>query len=213
VDFVPGPVSASASTVVATPPAVVANGTTSSTVTVTVADANQNPISGQTVTLEAANGSSIITTVAGTTNASGVASFTVLDNTPETVTYSAQDISGTAVTLSQTAAVDFTADPTSPSLSSVTASPSFVPADGVSSSTIIVTLEDASGRPIVGHTVVLGASGGGSSVVAPASATTNSNGVATFSVTDSQRDGEVVFTAKDTTSSVTVNQTARVDFA
>jgi trimeric autotransporter adhesin len=211
VTFVPGPVSAGTSTVVATPATVLANGTSSSLVTVTVTDADDNAIAGQAVTLSAENGSSIITTISGTTNASGAALFTVIDNTPEQVTYSAQDITGTAVTLLQSASVNFMAGPVSASMSSVTATNDAVLANGVSTSTITVTLKDANAHPVVGQTVVLSASSG-SSVVTTVSGTTNSSGVATFAVSDTEPDGLVVYTARDTTAEVTINQTAKVTF-
>jgi uncharacterized protein (TIGR03437 family) len=89
-----GPVSVSKSTVVANPTTVVADNTTASTITVTLLDANGNAVSGKNVSLTAASGtSSTITTVVGTTNASGQASFTVVDSKIETVTYTAKDTS------------------------------------------------------------------------------------------------------------------------
>ena len=52
------------------------------------------------MTLAAGSGSSTITTVSGTTNASGQASFTVKDSTAETVIYSATDTTD-SVTITQ----------------------------------------------------------------------------------------------------------------
>ncbi|HET6350014.1 MAG TPA: Ig-like domain-containing protein, partial [Candidatus Krumholzibacteria bacterium] len=74
VSFVAGPVSAATSVVDATTP-VTANGTSTSTVTVTAKDANGNPVSGQTVTLaiNPTGGGAVITQPGGVTNASGVA--------------------------------------------------------------------------------------------------------------------------------------------
>jgi len=102
-----GPVSAGTSTVTANPTSVTADGTTTSTITVTLLDANSNPVSGKTVTLTAGSGSSTITTVNGTSNASGQATFTVKDTKAETVTYTAKDTTDT-ITITQTATVTFT---------------------------------------------------------------------------------------------------------
>src|SRR5207253_1373723 len=87
VNFIPGAVTAGASTVSASPTSVTADGTTTSTITVTLKDANNNAVSGKAVSLAAGSGSSTTTTVSGTTNASGQASFTVKDTVVESVTY------------------------------------------------------------------------------------------------------------------------------
>jgi hypothetical protein len=70
---------------------VIADGSTTSAITVTLKDANNNLVSGKTVTLAQGAGHSTITTVNGTTNGSGQASFTVKDSTAEAVTYTATD--------------------------------------------------------------------------------------------------------------------------
>jgi len=105
-----GAVSATTSTVVASPISVAADGTSTSTVTVTLRDCGNNPVSGKTVTLAAGSGSSVIATVSGTTNASGQATFTVRDSVAETVTYTATDTTD-GITINQTASVTFTAVP------------------------------------------------------------------------------------------------------
>jgi hypothetical protein len=78
-----GPVSATTSTVVASPTSVAADGSTTSTVTVTLKDASNLPVSGKTVTLAQTSGpgTPTITTVSGTTSGAGVATFTVKSTT------------------------------------------------------------------------------------------------------------------------------------
>ena len=75
--------SASNSTVVAAPSSVLADGSATATITVTLKDANNNPIAGKSVTLAKTSGpgSPVITTIAGTTNSSGIATFTVKSTT------------------------------------------------------------------------------------------------------------------------------------
>ena len=67
--------------------------------------------------------------------------------------------------------------PPSPSQSSITANPTSIPAGG--SSTITVTVRDASGQPLTGRTVTAQAPGDGNSIT-PASTTSAADGTAAF---------------------------------
>src|SRR5436305_7925078 len=96
--------STSLSTLTAAPVSVLADGATTSTITATIKDSNGNPLPSKTVTLAKSGGSSTITTVSGTTDAAGVATFTVKDAVVESTTYTATD-STDATTVTQTAAV------------------------------------------------------------------------------------------------------------
>ncbi|TAK03256.1 VWA domain-containing protein [Patescibacteria group bacterium] len=100
--------------------------------------------------------------------------------------------------------------PVSSSLSTVTASPMDVPADGVASSTITVTLKNTAGAPVSGKTITL-SQGGGSSTIIPASSTTNASGVAAFTVRNATAQS-VTYAARDATDSVTLTQTPTVTF-
>ena len=102
-----------------------ADNSTTSTITVTLKDAQSNPVSGKTVTLAKSGGSSTITTVSGVTNGSGVATFTVKDAAVESTTYTATDTTDT-VTVTQTATVNFTAGPVTAAQSTVSAAPASV---------------------------------------------------------------------------------------
>jgi hypothetical protein len=105
-NITPAAVSASVSTVVASPTST-SGGT--STVTVTLFDAFGNPVSGRAVTLAGSvtgNGRSI-TPASGTSNASGQVAFTVTDSHKETVTYSATDTTD-GISITQQASVNFT---------------------------------------------------------------------------------------------------------
>ena len=114
-----------------------------------------------------------------------------------------------ALGFSGSAAARFGAEPVDAALSTVVASPLTVPADGTTASTITVTLIDIYGYPEgSGITVVLD-QGGGSSVITPASNTTDSNGQVIFTVTD-KRAETVTYTA--TADGVTLTQTAQVIF-
>jgi Invasin, domain 3 len=103
---------------------------------------------------------------------------------------------------------------TDPSLSTVSAVPMTVPADGQTASTITVTLLDSTGSPVVGDTVNVTDSTGNSSctTASPCSAVTNSNGVAQVKVVDATIETDT-FSATDTTENVALDQTASVRFA
>jgi len=205
----PGAVSSGTSTVSANPTSVVADGSTSSTITVTLKDANNNPVSGKTVTLSAGSGSSTISAASGASSASGVVTLTVKDTKAETVTYTAKDTTDN-ITITQTASVTFTPGSVSATKSTVTANPTSVTADGSTTSTITVTLLDANNNPVSGKTVTL-SQGTGSSTISAASGASSASGVVTFTVKDTKAEG-VSYTATDSTDSTTITPTASVTF-
>jgi Bacterial Ig-like domain (group 1) len=191
------------STVAAVPPNPPADGTTSSTVTVTIADFAGNPVSGESVALKALNGGSVITTVNATTGADGTAVFTVTDSTAEVVTYEATDVTDANTVLTQQAVVTFGNPPAPPPVAafcSVVATPASVPGDGSTTSTISVLLYDGNGDAVPGKTVTLAASGGDSTVTT-VNGTSDNSGNALFTVTDSTAE-TVTYTATDTTDNV-----------
>jgi hypothetical protein len=106
VTFNPGNISRSTSTVVASPTSnLVANGSDESTVTVTITDANGNPIASQMVSI-AATGGGVMTPPSGSTNGSGVFVSKLTAATPGVKTVTA--MAGT-VGLTSTPMVTFVA--------------------------------------------------------------------------------------------------------
>jgi hypothetical protein len=95
--------------------AVPADGKTAATLSVLLYDANGLPVSGRTVALAASGGSSVISPPTQMSSQDGVATFSVTDATPQTVTYTAQDTTDD-VAVSGSVAVTFTV-PSSPSSS------------------------------------------------------------------------------------------------
>lgn len=106
-----------------------------------------------------------------------------------------------------------TAGAVSASQSTVSASSSSAAADSSETSTITVTLKDASGNPVSGKTVTLAkTSGPGTPTITTISGITNASGTATFTV-KSTTAGSDVFSATDTTdSNLAITQTASVNF-
>ena len=110
------------SSVGAAPTSVQANGSATSTISVTERDKYSNPISGHTVKLtQSAGGHSRVSGSPATTDATGVATFSVADHTAETLTYTAEDTT-TSVTVG-TATVAFTTPTPKTQVSSVTVTP------------------------------------------------------------------------------------------
>lgn len=96
------------------------------------------------------------------------------------------------------------------SSSTVSASPTAVPADDATTSTITVTLRDAANIPVPGKQVSL--AGNGSATITTGNNTSDANGVVTFTV-KSGTVGTETFTATDVTdSNLVLTQTASVDF-
>jgi hypothetical protein len=205
VTFNSGAVSASTSTVTASPASIVADNSTTSTITVTLKDANNNPVSGKTVSLADNSATSTISAASGSSDASGVVTFSVKNTIAETVTYTAR---GDDVLITGTATVAYTAGAVSASTSTVTASPASIVADNSTTSTITVTLKDANNNPVSGKTVSL-ADNSATSTISAASGSSDASGVVTFSVKNTIAE-TVTYTA--TGDDVLITGTATVEF-
>ena len=209
-----GIVSATNSTVSASPVAVPADGTSTSTITVTLKDTGNSPVAGKEVSL-AGNGSATITTSNNTSNASGVVTFSVKSSTVGTETFTATDVTDSNLVITQTANVNFqtpvVVGPVSASNSTVVASTSSVVANGITTSTITVNLRDSNGLLITGEGVTLSGNPSGATISPAGAQTTNGSGQAAFTV-KSTTIGPVVFTATSVTNNVTITQTANVNF-
>jgi hypothetical protein len=192
-----GPVSASVSEVRLLPGRPEADGESSVVVVVWLRDAQGNTVRGKTVTLAADPGSSaVITPPSGVSNeGNGAVVFEVTNATAEEVTLTATDTTD-GIVLDQTAVVEFVPPPAT--AGSISALPATVAADGVSTTTITVTLLDGDGMGAVGKTVTLDQGPGRSIVSSPTPATTGASGQVSFSATN-RFDETVTYTAIDVT--------------
>ncbi len=187
-----GEANATTSVVEATTP-VVANGTSATTITVTLKDSNGvSLISGGAAVTMAGTGSSVISSVVD--NANGTYTFTATNTVVETVTYTAS-LNGEVIT--DTATVVFT-DATAPDitnpLTTVVAVPAVdVVADGATNTTITVTLVDGNGDATTGGDAVTLISSSTTSV--PSAAADNSNGTYTFTANNTVAE-TVTYTAE-----------------
>ena len=216
---------ANRSTVSVNPVTTSANGP-GATLSVTLLSASGAPVSDHQVTV-AATGSAVVTPLSlavglapGETNSSGLAQFTVTDPTVEDVTLVATDATANTE-IYQTATVSFTGSEANRSTivvaptsgTSTAGSTASVPASGptiIKTATVTVTLLSGGGVPLQGHNVSL-LSSSSTALVTPATATTGSSGVANFTVSDPTVEN-VVLSALDRTSGVTLVPTVTVDF-
>ncbi len=202
----PGPASLSASSFSAAPGSILADGSTTSTVTVQLRDALGNAIGasdGATYVFATDRGS-----VGGTTdNADGSYSVTLTSSTSAgTATVSATR-NGSA--FSNTSAVAFTPGPGASLAVSAPAS-----AGAGSSFSVTVTARDTYGNVATGYTGTIALSGGGSGAQLPADYTfTGADaGVHTFTGVELRQAGSRTITATDTlTGSITGSDTVSVD--
>jgi len=192
-------------------------GVASGTITVQRQDQFGNPNTTdatRTVTLASTSSGTVTFTPASPrTIAPGASSFnfTYTDTKSGTPTITAASTSPTTIT-SATQVETINPGPGNAGQSTVAASPTSVAADNSATSTITVTLKDANANVVPGKTVTLSkTSGPGTPTVTTVQGTTDSSGVALFTVKSSTA-GAAVFTAVDVTDAVTVTQTATVTF-
>ncbi len=221
------PASAANSTIGVFPSSIPADGTTQATITVTVRDASNNPVANDLITLSSDTplpSGVNVSGFTGTTNASGIVTFTVSGNppgTPVSVSFRATDSNAIIITNPPpggTRTLTFTT-PVNPNalsttLSSAFASPTSVANDGVAFSTITVTIMSNGGSPVSGASVTLTGTPNTNVFVAPSSTQfTNGSGQAFFQVRSTTAQ-TVTFTiqAMNGTGSITLTQQPQVTF-
>jgi uncharacterized protein YccT (UPF0319 family) len=170
-------------------------------------DVSGNAVSQAGVVVTAAiatGGGTLDGTTTATTGGTGLATFANLGITG-TVGDRTLRFTATGLTDVVSGTITITAGSFSATQSTVEAAPSTILAV-TETSTITVTVKDASGNPIAGVTVVLDATGTGNSLTQP-SGTTNASGVATGSLSSIVAETKTV---SATVNSVAITQTATV---
>ena len=184
-------------------PAVPADGSANFYVNVNLYDANGNVISGKTVTLVANSGShASIGPASGSSSINGgLVTFRATDLTPEDVTFTATDATD-GIPLATTTQVTFVTPPATSAR--IQAAPGVVLNDGVSTTTIIITLADKNGNPTPGKQISISQSSNlaptpASSIISgPSPAVTDAMGTVQFTATDLVSEA-VTYTAVDVT--------------
>lgn len=202
VSFIAVPVTAKVTGVVASTASVIANGTSSSTLTATVTNANGQPAVGAVVTWAATVGT--LSTASSTTDANGKATTTI-----SSVNLGQSTITATAEKGSATQTVNFVADITNAKVNNVTATPSMILADNTESSTLVATLLDDNNHNVgAGVTVTWSTSLG---TLSSSTSVTDANGKATVTIkgTVSGTGTVTASTAKgSSTTNITFNSSA-----
>ncbi|MHC2999105.1 beta strand repeat-containing protein [Microbacterium sp. HJ5] len=194
VEYAVGAPDASTSTIDASPGSVVADGVSSTTLTVTLRDASGNLYAGAAaVAISHVSGPAGTMSGTPTQNPDGTWSVTVVS--PATLGTEIFGFSVDGAAASDEASVDYTVGPPSAATSTIAAAPDTLPADGSSTAVVTVTVNDAAGRPITsgGATVQIMLASGGGTVGA---VTDNGDGTYTATLTAPTSAGaaEVSFT-------------------
>lgn len=109
VEFLPGHVSASHSSLTASDLVVRADGSSKAEITVMLKDDNDHPLAGKLVKLEASGGQSVIEALSAVTDEKGIAKFAVSNTAAEVVTYTAKE-EASGIPVDQSAEITFTYD-------------------------------------------------------------------------------------------------------
>ena len=153
-------------------------------------------------------------TVTAKISPSGIATVTVSSDS-KNISITGVGVGNVTVTVTSGSGIIQTIEVTvNPSISltnsTVVASPTFLGADGLSESTVTVTLMDGDNNLISGHRVTL-SSGAHVTTITPSSVNTDTSGQATFTVKSSQS-GVATITATDTDENVSLTNTASITF-
>jgi hypothetical protein len=186
VAFTAGAPSGAKTTLVPSPTSVTADGTSTATLTVTVADAFNNPVANQNVTLSTTGSSTTFTPSAGTTDASGVFTATAASTVAQT-----ESITATAGAAQASANLTFTAGAPAGATSSVAVNPNMLADDGTSTTIVTVTAKDAQGNASSNQAVSVSADGTGNSWSAT-SGSTNASGVWTTTLASTVAQTETI---------------------
>jgi hypothetical protein len=172
-----------------------ADGVSQGSVVIRLRDALGNTVSGKTISLAGTGGAVIAPAGGVTTDNTGAAVFTMTNLTPETVTFTATDVTD-GIVLDQKPVVVFAIPPAASA--GINATPTTVTANGIAATTITVILKDALNRPTPGKVVTLSQGNGHSLITGPSPSVTDSNGQIQFTATDLVNE-VVTYTAVDVT--------------
>ncbi len=208
-------VSAANSTATAGPASNVApDGVATSTITVTVRDANGNVVPNADIALAATGtGNTLVQPVP--TNALGVATGTIASTVAEQKVITATvDPTGSPIQVTMQPTVVFGAPTVDAANSTVAATPTFgALANGTDLATITVTVLDTSGMPVEGETVALAASGA-ENAIAPTGGMTNASGMFTATLATTLAEAKTITaTVNPGADEVVLNAAATVEFS
>ena len=187
------------------PSSITADGTASTLATVTLTDANGNPVSGDTVTITSTGSQLVGPVTAGATPGTYQARITST-TTAGTATITATDTSAAGVSAAQT----LTQTPGAATALALALAPASIAADGVSTSVATATVTDAHGNRVSGDAVTITSNDG--QHIGPVTAGTTP-GTYEATITATTTAGGAAITATDTSAGAvsamaTLTQTA-----
>ncbi|HFE3442938.1 TPA: Ig-like domain-containing protein [Klebsiella aerogenes] len=165
-----------------------ANGSATNTASVTVTDANNNPVQNVAINWST-DGAATLSSASGKTDSAGKASITLTDLKAEAVNVTVKLDSG----VSQTKSTEFVADSSTAKIGAFTVTTGAI-ADGSTTNSGTISIVDANNNPVSNATVTWSITG---SAKVAASSNTDASGNATITVTDTK--------AEDVTLTATVN--------
>ncbi|MFC5404907.1 invasin domain 3-containing protein [Cohnella soli] len=206
VEFVPGAPSEATSTIAVEDTSLTADGTSQSTITVKLKDANGNALTsgGAAVTITSTAGS------VGTVTDNGNGTYKATLTSPTTVGTATVSATIGSDRITDTATIAFVVGEVSASRSTVAVDKTTVYADGSTKAVIHVKLVDEWEHPLAGKRIILHADQGHSVIVA-VNGVTNAHGEAEFTVTDATAE-KVIYSAEDEESGIVAAQTVFVTF-
>ena len=188
----PGNIDASKTTLLA-------NGNDTTTLTLLVKDANNNPVSGVDVTWNTTSSTATLSSGKVSTNAQGEASITVKNTAVESMTVSAT-VNGQTRT---SPTLDFIADAATATVQSLQASKTQAVANNSDAITLVAHVVDANNHPVSNATVDWGVASGKGTLNAPHS-TSDAQGNATMTLTATQA-GQVTVSARSATGAAQIS--------
>ncbi len=202
VTFTVGPIDPAASQLSTNQATLIADGVDYATLTATLYDSYNHPLSGKVVPLQTTGTSITLTQSVTTTNAQGRVQATVRSLDVQTATFTAFDETD-GVTLTHEIPIGFVAGPAVAAHSNVVVTPDQVVADGVQSAAITVTLRDALDHPANNRLVRLTATGSHNSI-APSEGTTDVDGTIVFHLASTRAEAKQV-SINDVTDGLTLD--------
>lgn len=207
--FVPGEMSASQSLISVSPSTRVANDTDTATITVTLRDAYNNPISGKNITLSATGTGNTLVQPTNATNAAGQTTGTIKSSVIGAKIISAIEIDD-EIELTNTATVTFVAGPADPDESTITVDKNEAVANNTDSITITAIVRDSLGNPISGKTVLFEISGT-NNTLSLTSGSSNSEGKIVTTLTSTKAETKTI-KATITTDDLEITDTVEISF-
>ncbi|SMP20212.1 Por secretion system C-terminal sorting domain-containing protein [Muriicola jejuensis] len=144
VEFIAGTPDPATVTITASPTSIIADGASTSNILIQLFDSNNNPITtgGETIEVSSTLGTvSLVTDLGNGTYSAVLTSGTVSGNAEVSFTINGQQALATAT-------IEFTAGTPDPDSAIISASPTSIMADGVSTSNILIQLFDSNNNPI-----------------------------------------------------------------